>query len=234
MFTRLQSTMRSLWPRPHPRPRGRLDFPMDFTEIRAMTQCTLHRVRIFLDLWHRVKKNSWRSYVLVLTIFFLKVFFREINFLTFLGGSTDSSNHQVKPISQRRHSETKWISGPSSHVSQSKLWMCYDWVGTLLWKKVKVRQIFISRIYKKQNAVLKPNCTRHNFLKFKLCRLFWTNLKHCEPFEFHESFMKEHSKWNQIIVNFNIHRFYCRIVPIFLIKIDDSAKHAHKVICWIL
>ena len=143
MFTRLQSTMRSLWPRPHPRPRGRLDFPMDFTEIRAMTQCTLHRVRIFLDLWHRVKKNSWRSYVLVLTIFFLKVFFREINFLTFLGGSTDSSNHQVKPISQRRHSETKWISGPSSHVSQSKLWMCYDWVGTLLWKKSKcVKYLF--------------------------------------------------------------------------------------------
>merc|ERR1711899_176695 len=35
------------------------------------------------------------------------------------GGSTDSSNHQVKPITQRRHSETKWISGPSSHVSQS-------------------------------------------------------------------------------------------------------------------
>ena len=102
----------------------------------------------------------------------MKVFFREINFLTFLGGSTDSSNHQVKPISQRRHSETKWISGPSSHVSQSKLWMCYDWVGTLLWKKVKVRQIFISRIYKKQNAVLKPNRTRHNFLKFKLCHLF--------------------------------------------------------------
>ena len=101
-----------------------------------------------LDLWHRVKKNSWRSYVLVLTIFFLKVFFREINFLTFLGGSTDSSNHQVKPISQRRHSETKWISGPSSHVSQSKLWMCYDWVGTLLWKEVKMSQIYISRIYK--------------------------------------------------------------------------------------
>ena len=101
----------------------------------------------FLDLWHRVKKNSWRSYVLVLLLyFFWKFFFREINFLTFLGGSTDSSNHQVKPISQRRHSETKWISGPSSHVSQSKLWMCYDWVGTLHWKRVKVRQISISRI----------------------------------------------------------------------------------------
>ena len=38
-------------------------------------------------------------------------------FLVFSGGSTDSSN-QVKA---RRHSDTKWMSGPSSHVSQSKL-----------------------------------------------------------------------------------------------------------------
>ena len=138
MFTRLQSTMRSLWPRPRPRLRGRLGFPMDFTEIRAMTQCTLHRVRLFLVFFfffwitYDAAARRRRKY-----FFFESFFSREINFLTFLGGSTDSSNHQVKPISQRRHSETKWISGPSSHVSQSKLDILWLSWHTLLWNQVK-------------------------------------------------------------------------------------------------
>merc|ERR1712001_487242 len=45
-------------------------------------------------------------------------FFRDSgndSMYTSSGGSTDSSN-QVKA---RRHSDTKWMSGPSSHVSQS-------------------------------------------------------------------------------------------------------------------
>ena len=45
------------------------------------------------------------------------------------------------------------------------------------------------------------------------------------------NFMKvlwKSTKWNRIIVNFNT-QILLQVIPIFLIKIDDSAKH--KVIC---